>query len=378
MDSSRGADMNQDIIKALESIRSNPDIPRFDEAATKQVVILRILGTLGWNPYVYDEVTPEYDVGGIKVDYALRIGGSNKVFIEAKRASESLESHQEQLLGYSFRHGVELAVLTNGLTWWMYLPLRTESWEQRRFHSIDILNDDIGATANRFAEYLSRSGVHSGSAVRSAGSRLDNLRRQSVVREALPTAWHSLIVEQDELLVDLIDEKVESLIGFKSGPEPIRRFLDSLSESLPSDIRHEPPIATSNPIGIQAQSPPMPANTRSIRSKARRASFSGRKITGFSFQGKTFPASTWKDLLQTLAETIYRRHPTDFNKVLELRGSRRAYYSLNPEDLREPRLIGNSGYYVETLHSADGMVRQCDTLLDLFGYQKQDLEIDHV
>ena len=370
--------MNQDIIKALESIRSNPDIPSFDEAATKQVVILRILGTLGWDPYVYDEVTPEYDVGGgTRVDYTLRTGGSNKVFIEAKRAGESLESHQEQLLGYSFRHGVELAVLTNGLSWWMYLPLRTESWEQRRFCVVDISNDDVDASANDLAEFLSRSRVQSGSAVRSAGDHLDTLRRESTIREALPDAWQSLIAEKDELLVELIDEKVESLLGFKSGPEPIRHFLASLPESVSEGSIHKPSVALPIPAMVKPQPPSKPASTRSSRPRSKGPGVRGRKISGFRFQGEPFPASTWKDLLQTLAEVMYHRHPTEFSRVLTLRGSSKAYYSRNREDLGEPRPVGNSGYYLETHFSANGMVEQCHKLLRLFKYQIQDLEIDH-
>jgi len=51
----------------------------------------------------------------------------NKIFLEVKRAGEDLnnEKHEDQLLEYSFRQGVELAVLTNGMTWWLYLREHT-------------------------------------------------------------------------------------------------------------------------------------------------------------------------------------------------------------------------------------------------------------
>ena len=301
--------MNEDVANVLKSIRANQYVPNLDEAATKQVIILRILGTLGWDQYDYSEVTPEYDVGGTKVDYALRTDGRNRVFIEAKRAGESLENHQEQLLGYSFRQGVELAVLTNGLSWWMYLPLRTESWEQRRFCVVDILSDDVDVSANGLVEFLSRPRVHSGSAVRSAGNLLDNLRRESTIREALPDAWRSLIAEKDELLMELIDEKVESLLGFKSGPEQIRRFLDDLSESMPSERQIEPSVVRANPTPIQSQ-PQMPSiSTKSIGTQSRSKGVRGKRINGFRFQGESFQVSQWNDLLQTLSEVIFLRHP---------------------------------------------------------------------
>ena len=67
------------------------------------------------------------------VDFALRHRGVNKVFIEVKKVGAKFEAHQEQLLNYSFNYGVKLATLTNGLTWWFYLPLQEGRWEQRRF-----------------------------------------------------------------------------------------------------------------------------------------------------------------------------------------------------------------------------------------------------
>ena len=98
--------MLEEIINALSDLRSNSAIPGFNESATKQIVILRILRALAWDQDNYDELTSEYDVGGGKVDYSLRLDGTDKVFIEAKRASESLERHDDQLLNYSFRKGV--------------------------------------------------------------------------------------------------------------------------------------------------------------------------------------------------------------------------------------------------------------------------------
>ena len=70
------------------------------------------------------EVVPEHTVGNRRVDYALRPGSPNAVFIEVKRRGENLDRHQQQLLEYCFQEGVKLAALTNGLTWWLYLPLQ--------------------------------------------------------------------------------------------------------------------------------------------------------------------------------------------------------------------------------------------------------------
>ena len=47
-----------------------------------------------------------------------------------------------QLLDYSFRQGVELAILTNGKTWWFYLPTKKGDWKARKFYTIDIIQQE--------------------------------------------------------------------------------------------------------------------------------------------------------------------------------------------------------------------------------------------
>ena len=93
------------------------------EADISLGVILRILDALNWSTYNPREVSPEYSVENRWVDYALLIGNTPQVFIEVKKGGEPLEKHQEQLLDYAFRQGVKVAILTNGVTWWFYLPL---------------------------------------------------------------------------------------------------------------------------------------------------------------------------------------------------------------------------------------------------------------
>ena len=64
-----------DIVKFTGKIRDMD----FDEAATKQFVVLPILTALGWNYGNIDtlEVFPEFGVGnGNKVDYAYRMKGN--------------------------------------------------------------------------------------------------------------------------------------------------------------------------------------------------------------------------------------------------------------------------------------------------------------
>ena len=84
-DPSRHATMNNRLTAEIERIRSDKAIPKLDEAAIKQGVILRILNILGWDTFDVEEVKPEHSVGSRRVDYVLRPDGAYKVFLDTKR-----------------------------------------------------------------------------------------------------------------------------------------------------------------------------------------------------------------------------------------------------------------------------------------------------
>ena len=119
-------------IKRVQGYISSGRLTQFDEANTKATAIEPILRELGWDVVDPDEVRREHSVGSRSVDYALFCNDTLKIFIEAKKGSESLERHQEQLLDYAFAEGVEIAILSNGATWWFYLPIRAVNWERRK------------------------------------------------------------------------------------------------------------------------------------------------------------------------------------------------------------------------------------------------------
>ena len=138
----------QTLSDCIKEIRDDPNIFTFKEARIQLSIILRILNLLDWD--IFREIIPEYGVENRSVDYALQINGDNEVFIEAKNPQENLENHQEQLLDYCFREGVELAILTNGIEWWFYLPLKKGTWNDRKFYTINILEQEIEDIVDKF------------------------------------------------------------------------------------------------------------------------------------------------------------------------------------------------------------------------------------
>jgi hypothetical protein len=180
-----------------------------NEESTKFGVVQPILSFLGWNNS--REVRPEFPVRSDRVDYCL-MSGPRKVFIEAKVAGTNLNGHQQQLLGYAFGSGVELAALTTGLEWWLYLPLKRGTWQERRFAVIDVQKDDDAA--DRLTTFLSRRAILDGSAFQAA--------EKAIIDKNLPRVWNELFMEQRDSLVESLGTKLRDQTGY----EPLRPHLE--------------------------------------------------------------------------------------------------------------------------------------------------------
>ena len=359
-DPSRYSTMHNRLTTEIERIRADKSIPTLDEASVKQGVILRILNALGWDTFDIEEVRPEHSVGSRRVDYVLRPDGRNKVFLEAKRPNEDLGNHAPQLLDYSFREGVSLAVLTNGLNWWFYLPLREGSWDERRFGVIDLRNQDISQTADSLIDFLSRENVRSGTAVQHAESHLANLWKARRIDETLPRAWKQLIADPDDLLVELLNEKVKELCGWEADLAQVKRFL---SDSM--NLTHAQSIPTRPLI------PPQPRMQELGDQHTRRRK--SPSPVSFTFCGERFGVKTWSEILTKLGGIVYGRHRSEFSKVSTLGGWHSAG-KLSPTS--RPKPIGDSGWYVSTNMDRDQLKSMCHKLLAKFRYREQDLVIE--
>lgn len=171
------------------------------------------------------------------MDYALRYRDSSKVFIEVKKPGEDLEKHQEQLLNYSFQQGVKLATLTNGITWWFYLPLNEGSWEQRKFYTIEIYEQEYEEISQKFIDFLSKESVTSGKAIENAENVYKSRQKQSSIKETLPKAWTKIIEGPDEILLELISETTEKLCGYKPDAQTVENFISSNIRKQPLELK---------------------------------------------------------------------------------------------------------------------------------------------
>lgn len=88
-----------------------------NEANTKALLIEPLIAALGWDPTDLSRVEREVKVyEGTFLDYALKLDGVPRLYIEAKGINENLDDKKfiAQTVNYANNDGVVWCVLTNG------------------------------------------------------------------------------------------------------------------------------------------------------------------------------------------------------------------------------------------------------------------------
>lgn len=120
-----------------------------NEANTKVLLIEPLLAALGWDTGDLDAVEREYRVyDNTSLDYALKIDGKPRLFVEAKGIGKKLDDKQfiAQTVNYANNEGVLWCVLTNGLVYRVYKTNEPVPMEQKLLFEVD-LGADSASTA---------------------------------------------------------------------------------------------------------------------------------------------------------------------------------------------------------------------------------------
>jgi predicted transport protein len=142
--------------------------PAANEANTKQHLVDPVLAALGWNVGDWREVDREFKVfDGTFLDYALRIGGKAKLFVEAKALGKGLSDKGfiAQTVNYANNEGVVWCVLTNGLVYQVYKSNEPVPMDRKLLLEVDLREAEEAAERAQVVsslQVLSRESVASG------------------------------------------------------------------------------------------------------------------------------------------------------------------------------------------------------------------------
>ena len=310
--------MDSLILSISERIRSGQ---YQGETAVREAIVLPILQSLGWDIFDPNSVLREYTLGSRRVDYALSSTPPRKeIFIEVKAVGLA-SGADRQLFEYAFHEGIPFAVLTDGQEWNFFLPGEQGSYEERRVQKLDISERTPNDAAEIFRKYLNFSRVKSGEAIESARTDYKDISKRKIASNEIPKAWNELISEPDELLIDLIAEKAESLCGFRPAPEDVEAFLLSTPKTSTSNRPLPRSEAITAPIAIQ-----QPVSERGIN---------------YNILGQARTANNAIDALIDILKTLARRDSQFLEKVSPtVRGRTRNHIARSREDVypRKPEL----------------------------------------
>jgi hypothetical protein len=377
--------MEKKIISFIDELKSNKKLSTFDEASTKQAVVLRLLSFLGWDIFNVEQVYPDYSANSSNVSYALRIKNTNKVFIEVKRVHAKLDRYQKSLVNLASREGVKLAVLTNGTIWWFYLISANGSWQRKWFYSIDLIKQKPETYVPNLIDLLTKTKVARGQSLKAAKS-LFQKKRQKLAANFLPEAWNQIISQPNKIFVELLSDQTEKLSRYKVDTKSIHKFLDKhMDKWLVKNVAGTgaaPPSATmaTDILDLDDEMSSAKLTTPKVTPRKKpvelNQSFADKSIRSFRFNGHKYQVRGWDEVLPMLGDFFASTHTKDFEKVLWISDDQKACFSRYSDQLRIPEKIKGTDIFVEMRMTPDEVFQTAQKLIEEFGYDRNDLRID--
>ena len=339
-------------------MQSDEQFKNFDEAAIKQAIVLKTLSLLEWDIFSLDEVQPEYMLKEGKVDFALKDKESPRVFISVKKDLSNFKKQIEMLLDWSAQCNVKIAVLTNGLSWWLFLPLLEGSIDDKRFCTIDTQEEKIEILTQKFSDFLLKENIFSNSSTKLAEDIYNNRKQMILINEHLPKAWQKILNEPDKWLVDVISEVTKDLCGYKPDRERVKEFIISEVK-----IRAER-------YGFSERS-----SIKKISDKDEK-DYKGMKARSFKFQDEEHSVKSWEEIPWKICDIIAKKHKDTFDTVLFISLKDRYFFSRDEFEFLICKKIPNTDIYINTdLSEMFALSLSREILLD-FGYDPSDLVIN--
>ena len=112
-----------ELIASFQALSSSQVRDTYQEANTRKDFVLPLMGALGWNTNSAEEVFEERRAGRGEVDYAFRLRGVSRFYLEAKPLRDELTSHPEwvkQAVSYAYNKSIPYVVLTNFKDLWVF------------------------------------------------------------------------------------------------------------------------------------------------------------------------------------------------------------------------------------------------------------------
>jgi predicted type IV restriction endonuclease len=353
--------MMKNLLEFIKKLQSDKRFTSFDEVATKQGIVLKILSLLEWDPFDIDEIQPEYTVKDKKVDFALRTDNSNKAFLVVEKVEKNLINSREQLMDFAAQEDIKIAVLTDGITWWFFSPHLGGDFEEKYFLRIQINEQKPEQITQSFLEFLSKQSLVSGKAAEAAENIYQAKKQAILVEEYLPKAYQEIMKKPEKWLVDIVERVTEGLCGYKPDKETVQKFLSS-------GIERKVPIPTL----VKPESTSKSQKEKEVVQKF----YTGTSIKAFTFKGKKYMVNSWKAVILKFFELINAENKDNFEFLINLSTQEEGIFSKNKHWILISEKIPGTDIYVNVDLTPKDTLVLCYDALSVFGYKESDLAIE--
>ena len=192
------------------------------------------------------------------------------------------------------------------------------------------------------------------------------------------STWKGMLLRVCELAAEEAGERFAELVSplrgrsayFDRSPGNLREpralrnglFVETMLNSEQCERRaREVLIAVRGPRGAEGFTIE-PAGPRRRRSRGRRGTartdYMGKRPVAFLLDGVRHEVANWRAVLAGTCELLAREAGAEFGqRVADIRGRNRPYFSEDPNPLLQPLPLANSGFFVESKFSAPATVR---------------------
>lgn len=272
-----------------------------------------------------------------------------------------------------------MAILTDGQEWNFFLPAEQGDYGERRVYKLDIVERDVAECVSRLERYLLHDAIATGAAIDAARQDYRNVARERQIVSTLPAAWDRLVEDEDEMLLEIVADKVENLCGFKPDPDTVARFLKSRTKggtTLDASRPQAPQPRFVQP-AVQASNAPTPAPAPRTTATPARQGASFPSSIGFVLDGQHHAGRNACDVMIQVFEALAARDASFPERFARLpkHGRTRRYLSKSPDELypgrpdlcREHSTNLKSGWWVSTNHSRATISRIIEMACDVVG-----------
>ncbi len=215
------------LIEKFERVKIQGKYKSYNEANTKKDFIEPLFKALGWNVENSEEVKAEEKVSKKRVDYAFRINGVVKFYLEAKSFKESLidPKYSKQAIEYAWNKSVTWTILCN------FEGIRVFNaewkWNEKfpmRNSFLDLRYNDFLGSSFQYLTWLSKESFEHGILDKNASALGKKTRKLPIDKQLLIdfTEFRNILTK------DILKHNQSKILSEDDLDEIVQRILDRL------------------------------------------------------------------------------------------------------------------------------------------------------